>query len=93
MHDEKPDIYELKEQGVRVLGDEQCCELACDGGACESCPCCQAGWCVFGHSGEIPDPVNDSENYHIWLDVAREHNPVAKRLAEIELLLGLDFDA
>jgi hypothetical protein len=77
------DIYELRERGVRVLGDEQCCELACNGGACESCPCCQAGWCVSGHDG-TPDPGDDAENYRIWLEVASEHNPIAKRLNEVE---------
>lgn len=77
-------VYELRERGFRVLGDEQCCELACDDGACESCPCCAAGWCVAGHSGEIPNPTTDAENYAIWLEVASEHNPVAKRLADLE---------
>lgn len=88
-----PDIYELREAGVRVLGDEQCCELGCDGGACESCPCCCAGWCVFGHSGEIPpyDLTPDSD-YRIWIYEAADHNPVAKLLAERDRLIGLDFE-
>lgn len=73
------DVYELREQGVRVLDSDQCCELACSGGACESCPCCQAGWCVWG-TDELPDHENDAENYRIWLEVAAEHNPVARRL-------------
>lgn len=59
-------------------GAEQCCPLGCDGGACESCPCCQAGWCVFGASG-IPE---DPEDFAGWLQVAAEHNPVARSLAE-----------
>lgn len=78
------DIYELRERGVRVLDSDQCCELACSGGACESCPCCCAGWCVWGHCGEIPNPETDSDNYRIWLETAAEHNPVAKRLLELE---------
>jgi hypothetical protein len=78
------DVYELRERGLRVLGDEQCCELACNGGACETCPCCCAGWCVAGHSGEIPNPESDAENYEIWLSEAREHNPVARRLSDVE---------
>jgi hypothetical protein len=79
---ERPDIYELRELGVRVLDDDQCCELGCSGGACESCPCCCAGWCVTGVDG-LPDPVNDAENYAIWLEVAAEHNPTAARLAAV----------
>ena len=82
------DVYTLRERGLRVLGDEQCCELACDGGACESCPCCCAGWCVAGHNAEIPDPVNDAENYAIWLEIAAEHNPVAKRLTDVSAALA-----
>lgn len=84
------DRYQLREAGYPVLGDEQCCELGCDGGACESCPCCCAGWCVNGR-GEIPRP-DDTENYRIWLDVAREHNPMARRLAELEQERGMVFD-
>lgn len=72
----------------RILGDEQCCELSCNGGACEGCPCCSAGWCVFGHDGLPEDP----EDFTTWLRVAAEHNPVAARMraewfAPHELLL------
>lgn len=87
------DVYELRELGVHVLGEEQCCELACNGGACESCPCCCAGWCVWGHSGTIPDrDLTPHSHYRIWLDTAAEHNPVAKLLAQIEGTAGLEFD-
>lgn len=82
------DVYQLREAGYRVLDEEQCCLLGCSGGACESCVCCSAGWCVAGNSGEIPEP-SDSENYRIWLDVASEHNPVARRLAELEQQHGM----
>lgn len=64
--------------GLRVLGDEQCCELACNGGACETCPCCSAGWCVSGADGQIPDTKDP--NFETWLEVAAEHNPVAAAL-------------
>lgn len=72
------DVHLLREQGVRVIGEDQCCELGCDGGACESCPCCCAGWCVNGRDG-LPD---DPEDYRIWLEEAKDHNPIAARLAE-----------
>jgi hypothetical protein len=87
------DIYTLREAGLRVLDDEQCCELACSSGACESCPCCQAGWCVWGHHVEIPDrDLTPASNYRIWLDTAKDHNPVAKLLAELEGAIEVEYD-
>lgn len=71
--------------GLRMLGEQQCCFLACDGGACEACPCCSAGWCVQGT--DFPDPGielgdHTDENWVQWLDVAKEHNPIAAQLAK-----------
>lgn len=60
----------------RILGDEQCCQDACDGGACESCPGCCAGWCVNGHDfrgNDEWDRMSD-EDRSVWYDVAREGN-------------------
>lgn len=65
---------QLIESG-RLLGDEQCCPDACDGGACESCSGCYAGWCVNGHDfldGEW-ERMSD-EDRKVWWSVAREHN-------------------
>lgn len=71
--------------GLRMLGEQQCCLLACDGGACEACPCCSAGWCVQGT--DFPDPGielgdHTDENWLQWLEVAKEHNPIAAQLAK-----------
>lgn len=73
---------------TRVLGDEQCCELGCNGGACETCPCCCAGWCVLGtdfHAG-TPDSLEgmSAENRQIWLSVAAMHNPLAAHILKLE---------
>ena len=65
-------------EGSRVLGPEQCCEQGCNGGACESCTCCAAGWCVTGRDG-LPE---DAEDFAIWLKYASEHNATAKALAD-----------
>jgi hypothetical protein len=65
-------------RGVRLLGIEQCCENACNGGACESCRCCSAGWCVTGADG-LPDTPEDLAR---WVEAARVHNPIAAALAE-----------
>lgn len=32
--------------------DDHCCEHGCSGGACETCACCCAGWCIGGADGE-----------------------------------------
>ncbi|MDN5918990.1 MAG: hypothetical protein L0I76_28505 [Pseudonocardia sp.] len=72
------DATELHSSG-RLLGPEQCCEDGCNGGGCETCPCCCAGWCVHGH-GAIPDR---EEDWADWLAVARVHSPVAARLAKL----------
>jgi hypothetical protein len=53
-------------------GAEQCCDEACNGGACETCRCCAAGWCVTGYDG-IPEHADDLDG---WMGVAAEHNPV-----------------
>lgn len=58
--------------------DERCCDLGCEGGACEQCPGCGAGWCVSGSDGL---PV-DAEDRARWLTVAAEHNVIASFLAE-----------
>lgn len=55
---------------------EWCCEIGCGSGACETCPCCSAGWCVSGRDG-VPEDLEDRQR---WLEVAAEHNPVAAAL-------------
>jgi len=90
---EQTDVYELRERGIRVLGEEQCCELACNDGACETCPCCSAGWCVWGHSSEVPSrDLTPMSDYRRWLAQAAEHNPVAKQLAHLEGVADADYD-
>ncbi len=77
-------VYDLVNEHVTLPGlieharrqAEWCCEKGCGTGACESCPCCAAGWCVSGIDG-IPD---ESEGFDQWLEVAAEHNPLAARL-------------
>lgn len=74
------DVYEVT--GLEALvaearsRGEWCCENGCGSGACETCPCCSAGWCVSGVDG-VPDDPEDRER---WLEVAAEHNPVAAAL-------------
>lgn len=53
-----------------------CCPVGCGTGACESCPCCGAGWCVGGTDGLPETP----EDFATWLEVAAEHNPLAALL-------------
>lgn len=60
--------------------DEWCCTVGCGSGACEACPCCAAGWCVTGLHG-LPE---SAEDWASWLDVAREHNPLAARAAALD---------
>lgn len=81
------DVADLEAR--RVLGPEQCCELACDGGGCEICPCCCAGWCVFGHGGM---DIDNAEDRASWLAVAVGHNPVAAWLGEAEHELAMRRD-
>lgn len=57
---------------------EYCCQLGCGSGACESCPCCAAGWCVSG-GGDLPRDPQDLEQ---WLSVAADYNPVAAALRD-----------
>lgn len=74
------DVYEST--GLKALVAEArsegdwCCEVGCGNGACETCPCCSAGWCISGVDG-VPDDPEDRER---WLEVAAEHNPVAAAL-------------
>lgn len=51
------------------------CPVGCDSGACETCPCCGAGWCVYGIDGLPEDP----DDFAQWLEVAADHNPLAAR--------------
>lgn len=55
---------------------EHACHVGCRGGACETCPCCCAGWCVFGLDG-LPE---DADDFADWLEIAAEHNPLAAAL-------------
>jgi hypothetical protein len=59
---------------LKVFGETQCCLVGCDDGACFECPCCQAGWCVFGHEG-LPSTLPELRD---WLVVAVEYNPIAR---------------
>lgn len=72
------DEYQLRR------GLEACCDEACNGGACESCRCCAAGWCVTGADGMPPDPGDMAG----WIEVAREHNPVVAAWATDRAELG-----
>lgn len=67
---------EVERLEERALGDGQCCWDVCNGGACESCPGCCAGWCVNGHDFSPGDWENvlDAESRERWWGVAREHN-------------------
>lgn len=67
----------LEERADEMPGRRLHCPLGCDEGACETCPCCSAGFCVYGLDG-LPD---DPEDVGAWLEVAAEHNPVAALLA------------
>jgi len=57
-----------------------CCDNGCGSGACETCPCCSASYCVSGFDG-VPDDPEDREH---WLEVASEYNPVAAALRAAE---------
>ncbi|ONI62659.1 hypothetical protein CSIV_14385 [Microbacterium sp. CSI-V] len=82
-------VYEvvIEDHGVQALVEHArrqaayCCQHGCGSGACESCPCCAAGWCVSGSDG-MPE---NQEDLAQWLEVAAEHNPVAAALAEVRL--------
>lgn len=54
-----------------------CCPDGCGSGACETCPCCCAGWCVSGTDGVPKNPGDFAQ----WVVVAAEYNPVAAELA------------
>lgn len=56
-----------------------CCALGCGSGACETCACCSAGWCVMGYDG-LPEHPQDRKR---WLEVAAEYNPIAAELARV----------
>lgn len=66
---------------------EYCCENGCGSGACESCVCCGAGFCVGGSDG-VPEDADDRAR---WLFFARGLNPVADALAEALGMSGEDF--
>ncbi len=74
------DVYEVTGLDALVAEarsrGEWCCENGCGSGACETCPCCSAGWCVSGVEG-VPE---DAEAREFWLEVAAEYNPVAAAL-------------
>jgi hypothetical protein len=76
-HAEHEDIADwLEERADEIPGRVLHCPVGCDEGACESCPCCSAGFCVYGLDG-LPD---DPEQLSDWLEVAAVHNPVAALL-------------
>lgn len=66
-----------------IKGQEWCCEYGCGSGACESCPCCQAGWCVTGFDFKVGGWPEDGEDVGRWLEIAAEHNPIAAQLAKV----------
>lgn len=51
-----------------------CCQYGCNGGACEQCPCCCAGWCISGTDGE-PEGANQWGEPHVdlWRELRREY--------------------
>lgn len=57
-----------------------CCEVGCGDGGCESCPCCDAGWCLSGKDGLPTDPADRAH----WLEVAAEYNPLVPLLVDTE---------
>lgn len=65
---------------------EWCCEAGCGSGACYSCPCCSAGFCVSGRDFPV-EGMTDEEWTH-WLSVAVEHNALAPRLFALEAMLA-----
>jgi hypothetical protein len=67
-------VRELVEHAMK--DGEYCCQVGCGSGACESCPCCCAGYCVGGADG-VPD---DAAHFRPWLAAAAVHNAVAARL-------------
>ena len=70
-------LVELTADGM--TGREHACLVGCTTGACETCPCCGAGWCVFGLDG-LPE---DADDFADWLEIAAEHNPLAARFAAL----------
>lgn len=66
----------MEERADAIPGRTLHCPVGCDDGACETCPCCSAGFCVYGLDGLPEDP----EDVGRWLEVAAEHNPVAALL-------------
>lgn len=76
---------------ARIDDPEFCCSWGCGGGACETCPCCCAGWCIGGRDG-IPgtpecEPDADPEQVAYFWEMAGEHNPLAREV------IKLRFDA
>lgn len=76
-HAEHEDIADwLEERADAIPGRPMHCPVGCADGACEICPCCSAGFCVYGMDGLPEDP----EDVGQWLEVAAAHNPVAALL-------------
>jgi len=68
-------LEEIVREAIREA--EWCCEVGCGSGACETCPCCCAGYCVSGRDGL---PNDDPEEVGRWLEIAAEHNPAIAAL-------------
>lgn len=73
-------LEEIVKEAIR--GAEWCCEVGCGSGACESCPCCCAGFCVSGRDGL---PNDDPEAVGFWLEMAAPHNPAIAALRPVLL--------
>lgn len=68
-------LEEIVREAIREA--EWCCEVGCGSGACETCPCCCAGYCVSGRDG-IPN--DDPDALGFWLEIASAHNPAIAQL-------------
>lgn len=68
-------LEEIVKEAIKEA--EWCCEVGCGSGACETCPCCCAGYCVSGRDGL---PNDDPEAVGLWLEIAAEHNPAIAAL-------------
>lgn len=68
-------LAEIVQEAIKEA--EWCCEVGCGSGACETCPCCSAGYCVSGRDG-IPN--DDPDALGFWLEIASQHNPAIAQL-------------
>jgi len=68
-------LAEIVKEAIKEA--EWCCEVGCGSGACETCPCCSAGYCVSGRDG-IPN--DDPDALGFWLEIASQHNPAIAQL-------------